>query len=209
MPSASYNAGKTAQRLRKGSNSTGVRPLFPYSEVRVWTGAPYAIHRERRVIAIPRDDEFTAKEQRVRDILRRLKACHRVTASPRSLNPASPRRGHYSRGAGEDSPRQDWMADVANALRRGAGATGTRVLIARAARQDKSQANAFRTIAMQLGMAESDAVGIYCMALVAFLFWMDRLGVPDDYRPEAVLPVVMIRSANRNNPALDAPCGTY
>lgn len=149
------------------------------------------------MIVMPRDEEFIAKEQRVRTILRRLKACHKAVASPRSLNPGSPlQRGRYSLGAGELRVMQDWMVDVYNALKYGVGYDGTRVLMAHAARQSASQGNGMRTIAIEMGITQSHATQLYVDSLERFLRWLDTHHIADDYRPEAEMPdVVIVRSA--------------
>lgn len=150
------------------------------------------------MLYIERDDDFKAREARAREILRRLKSCHHVKATAAAVNPAAvPARNGYTAGAGEPMPRQDWMADVSNALTRGAGRVGTKLLVAALTRQSKSQACGFRTIAMETKMAESDAEFLYLIALGGFLFWMDRLKIPDDYRPIAEMPAVSYRRATQ------------
>jgi hypothetical protein len=146
------------------------------------------------LIVIPRDDEFAAKEHRARSIIRL--ASKRVVATAGSRHPRNPgsfSAANYTCGAGDPRPRQDWLADVKNAMTRGAGTRGARVLIAVMLHGHRRSGHTMRAVAVRLGIAESDASFMYCDALHGFLFWMDRLGVPDDYRPEPELPVVVIR----------------
>lgn len=147
--------------------------------------------------------ERHAMEKRARAILRRYRACLKVTATAKAIAPTAVPNDHAF-AAGTESARQEWMFDIHNALKQ-CGSNGAKVLVYRCLAQQKSQHAAFRDVGARVGLAAFDAHVVFCIALRLFLAHLDKYGIPDDYietRPvEGILEEM--RCAARD---LESPC---
>ena len=129
--------------------------------------------------------EFESQERRASLILRRLKACEQYVASAGST---------FSKR--ESNGIRDWVLSVHLVLRR-VGLTGTAILTFRLTRQQHSQANGFKQIAVDVSrlrrsngleaITAEEAELCYLLALEEFLRLMTTRNIADDYRDQIIL----------------------